>query len=212
MHNALENAFTELKRTGKSLEDLRHWLSTHPEMFEGIRQTVPSEKLTVGVTMVDDTVCITLDEYDELHVEVSLTYNQKSHLNPLLASLIDGTAPTETPFAINYKLALPLKDWPLATAHAVARFVARNGLADDRAFMQRVARKLNHHMASQFPGFTLEKLMTLKKSDMLVMTDHPDINSYRQAVETAILSILGGPQVGLHETPLPCDFSADMRQ
>lgn len=172
----LHTEFEALRDTARSLDDLRIWLTQHPDVFTGIRQTMPYSDVDIELEVLFDDLAPSIQKNGTLPIKIRVLSSADWTLHSALASLLPYQ-PTIGPQLIThaYVVNLPLRDWPLASAFVAGVYFNENWHAITyEPTIAPLRACVGQHIPKHFPGMTLEKIDALYRADLLTTDEKND--------------------------------------
>lgn len=173
----LQVSFECLRETARDLDDIHAWFKDHLEVFPGVHHAINKESLQVWLALKSDALVYDLAKKPVIELQISIKAKVDDSISPVLESLNPHKAEGGlVGVSVPYDLEFPLIEWPAATATAVGYYFEHWYFTTPGELNDSILAVLDRCLAEHFPGFTMEKLLNLQRSELLPMNDEGNID------------------------------------
>lgn len=171
----LAEDFAQLRNNARSLKDIETWMMAHPEVLAGSLTVEAVNACRVDVVPTPNILAKGVNEQC-MSVCVRVFINQAAFHHPLLQSqMAQCMAHDTSDVTTTSMLTMPLRDWPLATAMVVSRWVFYCTDITKYATAKEYAPLLDSMLALHFPSVTCENLRSMVDAGLISVAQNGDV-------------------------------------
>lgn len=182
MDNELDlttESFKLLQQSATSVEDVRQWLSKHPQVLLGVDVGEFNAHVDISLTL-DPNILAKSFNTESLSATLWAKFGASLRTPDLLKNALGLDLATAKPeFTLANSLEFKLKDWHFATAILTSRYLSvqsarRSAKRANANWVVEKERLLDAMLSIHFPGMTMATLFNFVQNDLLLFGTNSD--------------------------------------